>query len=393
MRILVTRAAEDAARTAQALAAAGHEAVLAPVIEIIGTGADWPDGTIDAVLATSAHAFAMLESGPSYEAMRLLPLYLVGARTLEMARERGFEGAATIAANAAELLARFGTWPGTPRRLLYLAGRDRKPDIETALDVAGQHLQVIEVYEARPVPELPAAIATRIGAQQAPCRASLLAAQRVFVWGSGECRGPRHLEAAARVLVGRCRERATATGAAAGRGRGSAERVGASRVSRPGTGRSGRLTRLLAGGVARVARSAYRGQFGKRVSGARGRTGGHFLALLLAETLLFQALRLETDLLGRTLGGEPCLFLGQDGGQTRLFLPTGLFLDLVPLVAGLDDRAALCQFCLDIRAGEPLLHFLYEGQTRSRGVVTPFGKADVFQASQSCTFCWVSARP
>ena len=166
MRILVTRAAEDAARTAQALTAAGHEAVLAPVIEIIGTGADWPDGTIDAVLATSAHAFAMLESGPSYEAMRLLPLYLVGARTLEMAQERGFEGAATIAANAAELLARFGTWPGTPRRLLYLAGRDRKPDIETALDVAGQHLQAIEVYEARPVPELPAAIATRITAQQ-----------------------------------------------------------------------------------------------------------------------------------------------------------------------------------------------------------------------------------
>ncbi len=166
MRILVTRAAEDAARTAEALAAAGHEAVLAPVIEIVGMGADWPDGLVDAVLATSAHAFAMLESGPSPEAMRLMPLFLVGERTAEMARERGFDGATTIAANAAELLARFGASAEAPRHLLYLAGRDRKPDIETALEVAGQHLQVRETYEAHAISELPPKVSARISAQK-----------------------------------------------------------------------------------------------------------------------------------------------------------------------------------------------------------------------------------
>jgi uroporphyrinogen-III synthase len=166
MRVLVTRAAEDAARTAESLAAAGHEAVLAPVIEIVATGADWPDGLFDAVLATSAHAFAMLDSGPSLEVMRLMPLHLVGERTAAIARLRGFEGAATIAANAAELLARFGSISGAPRRLLYLAGRHRKPDIETALEVAAQDLHVLEVYEAKVVAELPAAVMAQIRAQK-----------------------------------------------------------------------------------------------------------------------------------------------------------------------------------------------------------------------------------
>lgn len=156
MRLLVTRAAQDAARTKEKLKALGHRAVLSPVIEVVGTGGAWPEGVIDAVVATSANAFAVPLPGLLAEARRLLPLYLVGTRTGEAARANDFRGEALIAPTAAALVEEMARRAIKARRFAYLAGRDRKADLEAALQGMDRQIELVEVYQARPVTQPPA---------------------------------------------------------------------------------------------------------------------------------------------------------------------------------------------------------------------------------------------
>ncbi|MGO9674304.1 MAG: uroporphyrinogen-III synthase [Methylocella sp.] len=159
MLVLVTRALDEATRTAASLAALGHTAILSPVLEIVPTGAEWPAGVVEGILATSARGFEFLSAAPDWpapEARRLMPLYAVGERTLEGARERGFEGRATLAHDAktlARVMIRMLDG-AAPARLIYLAGRDRKPDLETELTEAGHVVEAIEVYAAEPAEAL-----------------------------------------------------------------------------------------------------------------------------------------------------------------------------------------------------------------------------------------------
>lgn len=149
MRVLLTRAAADAARTRAILEGLGHRVLVSPVIAIEATGASWPGGVVDALLATSGQAFAAIAEdwGPTLEARRLVPLWLVGQRTEETARARGFLGASYTAPHAVALAFEMGKRTDLGR-VVYLAGRDRKPDIETALNVTDQPIEVIETYEA-----------------------------------------------------------------------------------------------------------------------------------------------------------------------------------------------------------------------------------------------------
>lgn len=152
MLVLLTRALDEGLRTAAKLEAKGHQTLLSPVLEMVPTGAEWPSGVVDAVLATSAQALELLSAVPDWplpEARRLFPLFLVGARTLEAARERGFEGPAVLEPDAKELAARVKAVLSPPSRLLYLAGRDRKPNLEAELAAAGHEVETVEVYTAQ----------------------------------------------------------------------------------------------------------------------------------------------------------------------------------------------------------------------------------------------------
>jgi uroporphyrinogen-III synthase len=163
MLILLTRALEESKRTAASLAREGHEAVLSPVLEMEPTGATWPAGVIDGVIATSARAFELFSAVPDWplpEARRLLPLLLVGERTREAALDRGFEGPALIAPDAKTLAADIGARFTVPSRLVYLSGRDRKPDLEESLTEAGHVIEPIEVYAAQPADSLSDAVLT-----------------------------------------------------------------------------------------------------------------------------------------------------------------------------------------------------------------------------------------
>jgi uroporphyrinogen-III synthase len=157
MRILVTRGRDDAQRTADKLTNSGHQIVLSPVIEMCPTGVAWPQGLTDAVVATSAAAFDLAEfpaDFPLPEARRLMRLFVVGSRTLEAARRHGFTGETVVATDAKELATKLTTLLKPPLRLVYLAGHDRKADLETACSDAGLTIVPIETYEARAATQL-----------------------------------------------------------------------------------------------------------------------------------------------------------------------------------------------------------------------------------------------
>ncbi|MCB1540229.1 MAG: uroporphyrinogen-III synthase [Rhodoblastus sp.] len=195
MRILVVRAAEDARRTAARLAAAGHAAIVAPVLVVRHIDQAIP-GDFDAVVATSSHAFGVPDR---LAALRTVPLYVVGVRTADVAKQAGFRSPLITAPNAENLARDMARNLPAGARVLYLAGRDRKPDLEIAL---GQTcaLTIFETYAMEPAPELAqaAAEALKAGAVDATLHYSqrsaaifLDLARRAGV--ADRLAGPRHI--------------------------------------------------------------------------------------------------------------------------------------------------------------------------------------------------------
>ena len=151
MRVLLTRPKEQAQRTAARLQQAGHEVVFAPVSVIRFFPVGWPDEAYDALAITSARAVEALTNIP--ERVKTLPLWIVGEKTLLAARKAGFSGPALVTAAVADLLART---PTTPKlRVIYLAGRERKPDLEQTILARGQSLKILESYAAEAASHLP----------------------------------------------------------------------------------------------------------------------------------------------------------------------------------------------------------------------------------------------
>ena len=153
MRVLVTRAAADGARTAAALERLGHEAVLAPVIMIARLPAAWPNNRPKALVATSHNAF-----GPDVPADWLwaLPVFAVGQRTAEAARAAGFKDVRIGTGSGEGLVPLVVFTLPRPGPLLHLAGRERKPGLEAALVAAGFKVDTVETYAAEPTGRWPA---------------------------------------------------------------------------------------------------------------------------------------------------------------------------------------------------------------------------------------------
>lgn len=143
-RVLVTRARDDAERTAEKLRRLGFAPLISPVIEIAATGAAIPRDMFDAALATSARAIA--HAGDGLDALASLPSYVVGARTAQAAEKRGLRVAAT-APDVAGLISILRERPC--KRFLYLAGRDRRDVLERFLREEGRSVSTVETYEAR----------------------------------------------------------------------------------------------------------------------------------------------------------------------------------------------------------------------------------------------------
>ncbi len=150
MRVLVCRARRDGEATARALAARGHEPVAAPVLVFAPLVFTLPSWRADALVITSAQAPAML-TDPQIEALAPCPVYTVGQGSGAAARRRGFADVRVGAGDAASLSSLLALTLPPASRLLYLAGRPRKPDLEAAA-AKRYALSVIEIYEAREAP-------------------------------------------------------------------------------------------------------------------------------------------------------------------------------------------------------------------------------------------------
>jgi uroporphyrinogen-III synthase len=140
------RANEDAERSAARLLELGYASVFSPVTRALATGAAIPSGPFEAVAASSAKAIDLL-SPSSRDAILALPLFVVGARTARAAKARDLE-VETSAKDAATLAVLLRARLTPTCRILYLAGRDRKSDLESALAASGHRVTAIEVYVA-----------------------------------------------------------------------------------------------------------------------------------------------------------------------------------------------------------------------------------------------------
>lgn len=159
MRVLILRAREDAQRTARALLARGHAPVIAPLLRIVGTDHIIGDVAYRAVLAASAHAVEWLNDD-GFRRIAALPLFVVGERTANAARQRGFRDVRVAAGDGCRLAglvvdSHLGAPDRTP--LLLLAGRDRKAEPAATLLAAGYPVDVRVTYRAEAVRALPAA--------------------------------------------------------------------------------------------------------------------------------------------------------------------------------------------------------------------------------------------
>ncbi len=152
MHVLVTRPQPAAGRTAARLAERGHVAIVAPTLLVAPSGEAMPDGEFDALVMTSANALVAFIDPPE-----LLPVLAVGDRTAEAARDAGFHDVRSAVGDrqALALLAQESLPPG--QRLLIVAGRDRKDDLEKLLAHAGHQPVVWTAYVAQAKPVLPAA--------------------------------------------------------------------------------------------------------------------------------------------------------------------------------------------------------------------------------------------
>jgi uroporphyrinogen-III synthase len=157
MRILVTRPEPDASREAEALAARGHEAVLAPLLNIEFARDVSLDLTgAQALIVTSRNALRALSSRRELEDARKLPLFAVGEATSRTARELGFAevvvGPGTGAGLVDLIIGRLDPKRGT---LVHLAGETLAFDLKPALAARGFTLRQPVLYRAVPAQALP----------------------------------------------------------------------------------------------------------------------------------------------------------------------------------------------------------------------------------------------
>jgi uroporphyrinogen-III synthase len=159
VRLLVTRPRAEAQRTAQELTRRGHDALIAPMLDIEATfdAKSFDAKSFDAIVMTSSNAPRSLAvSDPSLRHLLKLPVLTVGDQTAQAAREAGFSDVISADGDAADLAALIRSRlrkPGT--RLLYLAGNDRSRDLAADLAPDGIHIETVVVYRANAAERLP----------------------------------------------------------------------------------------------------------------------------------------------------------------------------------------------------------------------------------------------
>jgi uroporphyrinogen-III synthase len=156
VRLLLTRPEPDAQRTAAALRAQGHDAIIAPLLHI-AAASDAPlgSGPWAAILITSANAAHAVATHSAVAQLHSLPVFAVGQRSAHAMAAAGFTDVTCADGDVGDLahlvVARLK--PGTA--LLYLAGEDRSGDLAGDLGARGFAVHTAIIYRAVVAASLP----------------------------------------------------------------------------------------------------------------------------------------------------------------------------------------------------------------------------------------------
>jgi uroporphyrinogen-III synthase len=140
------------------LRARGHDVLIAPLLRIEPVAADlrphW-----GAVIITSANAAGMIQAHPACAELIKLPVFAVGKRSADAARQAGFARVISAGGDVHDLVRLIVEHRADAKApLLYLAGADRAGDLIGDLAVHGIAAELLVVYRAVMAPFPPALI-------------------------------------------------------------------------------------------------------------------------------------------------------------------------------------------------------------------------------------------
>ena len=159
MRLVVTRPQADGERTARGLRARGHQVLVAPLMRVEPVTADCSGGW-GALIVTSANAPGALAADPARAALLKLPVFAVGRRSADAARQAGFSDVTAAGGDVRDLVRLIAERRADASGpLLYLAGEDRAADLIGELSVHGIAAEMRIVYRAVTTPFPPELIA------------------------------------------------------------------------------------------------------------------------------------------------------------------------------------------------------------------------------------------
>jgi len=161
MRILVTRPLGDGQEIAARLAAMGHHALLAPLLEPRWLDGPEPDFSgVQAILATSANGIRALARRT---ARRDLPVFAVGPQTANEAGKTGFRDIKNADGDAKALAGAVPRWTGADKgALLHVCGEEAAGTLGGMLAARGFAVRRAVLYRIEAASALPADIATAL---------------------------------------------------------------------------------------------------------------------------------------------------------------------------------------------------------------------------------------
>jgi uroporphyrinogen-III synthase len=159
MRVVLTRQQDDSERSAGLLRARGHEVLIAPLLKVESMTFElhphW-----GGVVITSANAAAAVTLHPMRADLIKLPVFAVGKRSAEAARQAGFGQVISAGGDVHDLVQLIAEHRAdTKSPLLYLAGESRAGDLIGDLAVHGIAAELVVVYRAVMAPFSPALVA------------------------------------------------------------------------------------------------------------------------------------------------------------------------------------------------------------------------------------------
>jgi uroporphyrinogen-III synthase len=149
MRLWITRAAPEAEKTVERLAALGHQPILAPLLQVHVLPGEMDFTGVAALAFTSANGVrAFAAKSPR----RDLTVFAVGSATAHAAREAGFATVTSANGDSAALAAFIAEKAGILKgAVLHPAAREPAGDLVSDLLRLGASARSAPVYETRPM--------------------------------------------------------------------------------------------------------------------------------------------------------------------------------------------------------------------------------------------------